>query len=256
MTATMYLNTPALSLDEMANTCTATTPEILNNLMSLHGPSFPVPGYQYPDGQDSGCLMPGPAAPCSGSDCNMGPSYYGPPLASSPPMGSCSLPASTMTTMSPLESVQATRHHLVKESIKFTIQSRRQASGLQSLHEDNLLSSCKEEVGWPCSSSSDSFTYSGCLLTPEDEERRRRRRERNKVAATKCRNKKKEKTQILVQESENLEATNVSLKDEIQKLEAELNRLQDLLTHHLPVCHLNSANYCNYMQNNSSCSAL
>merc|ERR1712013_510215 len=31
-------------------------------------------------------------------------------------------------------------------------------------------------------------------LTAEDEERRRRRRDRNKVAATKCRNKKKERT--------------------------------------------------------------
>lgn len=35
-------------------------------------------------------------------------------------------------------------------------------------------------------------------LTEEDEERRRRRRERNKVAATKCRNKKKEKTNFLM----------------------------------------------------------
>ena len=35
-------------------------------------------------------------------------------------------------------------------------------------------------------------------LTPDDENRRKRRRERNKVAATKCRNKKKARTQILI----------------------------------------------------------
>jgi len=34
-------------------------------------------------------------------------------------------------------------------------------------------------------------------LTPEDEERRRKRRERNKLAATKCRDKKKKMTYIL-----------------------------------------------------------
>jgi hypothetical protein len=36
-------------------------------------------------------------------------------------------------------------------------------------------------------------------LTAEDEERRRRRRERNKIAATKCRLKKRERTVNLVQ---------------------------------------------------------
>ena len=35
-------------------------------------------------------------------------------------------------------------------------------------------------------------------LTADDEHRRIRRRERNKIAATKCRNKKKARTQILI----------------------------------------------------------
>ena len=39
-------------------------------------------------------------------------------------------------------------------------------------------------------------------LTEEDEVRRQRRRERNKVAATKCRNKKKLRTQLLVRVSD------------------------------------------------------
>ena len=73
-------------------------------------------------------------------------------------------------------------------------------------------------------------------LTHEDEERRHRRRERNKIAATKCRNKKKEKTTRLIAEGEVLEIQNASLKEEINKLEAEKRSLSDLLTSHEPQC--------------------
>lgn len=73
-------------------------------------------------------------------------------------------------------------------------------------------------------------------LTPEDEERRRRRRERNKVAATKCRNKKKEKTHILVAESEIVEVQNASLKAEVARLDAEKRRLTSILALHQPHC--------------------
>jgi len=73
-------------------------------------------------------------------------------------------------------------------------------------------------------------------LTAEDEERRRRRRERNKVAATKCRNKKKEKTCLLVSEGELLEAQNKNLKQEISRLEAEKRHLVEILALHEPSC--------------------
>lgn len=73
-------------------------------------------------------------------------------------------------------------------------------------------------------------------LTPEDEERRRRRRERNKIAATKCRLKKREKTVILVQESEILETQNHDLKSQIQELETQRRRLVDMLSLHSPTC--------------------
>ena len=73
-------------------------------------------------------------------------------------------------------------------------------------------------------------------LTTEDEERRRRRRERNKVAATKCRNRKKERTGILMQESDALEDQNVNFRSEIQRLEAEKRRLMDVLAMHSPTC--------------------
>ncbi|XP_025017559.1 GATA zinc finger domain-containing protein 15-like [Tetranychus urticae] len=71
---------------------------------------------------------------------------------------------------------------------------------------------------------------------PEDEERRRRRRERNKVAATKCRNKKKVHVYKLCQESETLQLTNSSLKDEMLILKREEQRLNELLVKHLPYC--------------------
>lgn len=45
------------------------------------------------------------------------------------------------------------------------------------------------------------FLFLCAQLTAEDEERRRKRRERNKIAATKCRLKKREKTTNLMQVS-------------------------------------------------------
>merc|ERR1739844_837877 len=73
-------------------------------------------------------------------------------------------------------------------------------------------------------------------LTLEDEERRRRRRERNKVAATKCRNKEKERTTLLIAEGEVLEIQNSSLKEELRKLEAEKRSLTEILAEHEQSC--------------------
>lgn len=60
-------------------------------------------------------------------------------------------------------------------------------------------------------------------LTPEDEERRRRRRERNKIAATKCRMKKRERTVNLVTESEVLENQNIDLKAQLKVCTASVS---------------------------------
>ncbi|KAK2707583.1 hypothetical protein QYM36_015327 [Artemia franciscana] len=73
-------------------------------------------------------------------------------------------------------------------------------------------------------------------LTPEDEARRLKRRERNKVAATKCREKKKEKTKLLIDEAEVLECQNMTLKAEIQQWEEEKHRLKDVLRTHSSTC--------------------
>lgn len=76
-------------------------------------------------------------------------------------------------------------------------------------------------------------------LTPEDEERRRRRRERNKIAATKCRLKKRERIANLVTESETLENQNIDLKTQIQELERTRLHLVEILTLHRPHCQKN-----------------
>lgn len=73
-------------------------------------------------------------------------------------------------------------------------------------------------------------------LTPEDEERRKRRRERNKIAATKCRLKKREKTNILVNDCEHLEKQNNTLKSQVQLLETELHGLVEMFNQHGPTC--------------------
>jgi len=69
-----------------------------------------------------------------------------------------------------------------------------------------------------------------------DDERRSRRRERNKVAATKCRNKKKEQTSVLMVESHSVKNTNSRLKQEILRLQAEERDLCALLDQHRPNC--------------------
>ena len=55
------------------------------------------------------------------------------------------------------------------------------------------------------------------------------RRQRNKVAATKCRNKKKEKLNIIIGKAEAIEKSNNMLMQDIYRLEAEKRQLVRLL---------------------------
>lgn len=82
----------------------------------------------------------------------------------------------------------------------------------------------------------DDSRSSGHTISYEDQERRRRRRERNKVAATKCRHKKKEHVIQLNIESQTLECSNSNLKMELNQLEQERNHLLNLLSNHRPFC--------------------
>ncbi|XP_066468179.1 protein c-Fos [Tiliqua scincoides] len=73
-------------------------------------------------------------------------------------------------------------------------------------------------------------------LTPEEEEKRRIRRERNKMAAAKCRNRRRELTDTLQAETDQLEEEKSSLQTEIANLLKEKEKLEFILAAHRPAC--------------------
>lgn len=83
-------------------------------------------------------------------------------------------------------------------------------------------------------------------MTPEEEEKRQVRRERNKLAAAKCRQRRVDLTNRLLNESEGLEEEQASLEEEIQKLQAEKEQLEFLLEAHKPLCSRKGAGAANY----------
>ncbi|XP_042300900.1 proto-oncogene c-Fos [Sceloporus undulatus] len=75
-------------------------------------------------------------------------------------------------------------------------------------------------------------------LTPEEEEKRRIRRERNKMAAAKCRNRRRELTDTLQAETDHLEEEKSALEAEIAQLLKEKEQLEFILAAHRPACKL------------------
>jgi len=73
-------------------------------------------------------------------------------------------------------------------------------------------------------------------MTPEEFEKKTLRRERNKLAAAKCRQRRVDLTNSLLNESENLEEQQVKLEDEIQSLQQQKEQLEFLLQAHKPLC--------------------
>uniref|UniRef100_A0A3Q4HUL0 Protein c-Fos n=1 Tax=Neolamprologus brichardi TaxID=32507 RepID=A0A3Q4HUL0_NEOBR len=74
----------------------------------------------------------------------------------------------------------------------------------------------------------------------EEEERRRIRRERNKIAAAKCRNRRRELIETLQAETDTLEEEKSTLETEIANLLKEKERLEHVLASHQPSCKLSS----------------
>ncbi|KAM4713736.1 protein c-Fos-like [Anableps anableps] len=72
----------------------------------------------------------------------------------------------------------------------------------------------------------------------EDEERRRIRRERNKIAAAKCRNRRRELIDSLQAETDSLEEEKSTLQTEIADLLKEKERLEHILASHRSSCKL------------------
>nr|XP_032821034.1 fos-related antigen 2-like [Petromyzon marinus] len=73
-------------------------------------------------------------------------------------------------------------------------------------------------------------------LSPEEAERRRVRRERNKQAAARCRNRRRELTERLQSETDELEDRSTGLRAEIETLSKEKERLQLVLAAHKGSC--------------------
>ncbi|XP_040268144.1 proto-oncogene c-Fos [Bufo bufo] len=73
-------------------------------------------------------------------------------------------------------------------------------------------------------------------LSPEEEEKRRVRRERNKMAAAKCRNRRRELTDTLQAETDELEDEKSALQSEIAVLLKEKEKLEFILAAHKPAC--------------------
>ncbi|XP_067841236.1 fos-related antigen 2 isoform X1 [Heptranchias perlo] len=93
-----------------------------------------------------------------------------------------------------------------------------------------------------CCSGSDQEQTCFCRLTPEEEEKRRVRRERNKLAAAKCRNRRRELTERLQDETEKLEEEKSGLQKEIANLQKEKEKLEFMLVAHKPLCKLAPGN--------------
>ncbi|KAF6735908.1 Proto-oncogene c-Fos [Oryzias melastigma] len=77
-------------------------------------------------------------------------------------------------------------------------------------------------------------------ISPEEEEKRRIRRERNKQAAAKCRNRRRELTDTLQAETDQLEDEKSSLQNDIANLLKEKERLEFILAAHQPICKIPS----------------
>ncbi|KAM7000506.1 fos-related antigen 1a [Tautogolabrus adspersus] len=73
-------------------------------------------------------------------------------------------------------------------------------------------------------------------LSHEEKERRRIRRERNKLAAAKCRNRRRELTDTLQNETDQLEDEKSRLQKEIAELQKEKDKLELVFEAHRPIC--------------------
>uniref|UniRef100_A0A3P8WVR5 Protein c-Fos n=1 Tax=Cynoglossus semilaevis TaxID=244447 RepID=A0A3P8WVR5_CYNSE len=89
-------------------------------------------------------------------------------------------------------------------------------------------------------SSSISTTAGSSKKEEEEEERRRIRRERNKIAAAKCRNRRRELIDTLQAETDKLEEEKSALHTEITDLLKEKKRLEKVLASHKPSCKISS----------------
>lgn len=107
---------------------------------------------------------------------------------------------------------------LIKEELKYTIQSRRLAAGQPELQvEFNQPKRHK-------------------VMTDEERDRADKRREQNRKAAQKFRQKQRDTADVLTRKTQRLDAANNTLRAEIKRLAREKNQLCKLLQEHLAIC--------------------
>uniref|UniRef100_A0A1L8DIC3 Putative activating transcription factor 3 n=1 Tax=Nyssomyia neivai TaxID=330878 RepID=A0A1L8DIC3_9DIPT len=205
---------PLLGIDGSGVCTTPRTPEILNSLIDITNPLE----YSYSSARPS--QVSNVDSCCSDSTLDS-------------PAGQTTPP-----------SVQKTCSLLIKAGLKLSIQSKRKASDGSACGDSSSSMEHGGKVAKKEDNSSDEDEKILCgkngslqkHLTPEDEDRRRRRRERNKIAATKCRMKKRERTLNLVSESEVLEQQNIELKTQERALETQRRKLIEALQSHSASC--------------------
>ncbi|KAL8592633.1 hypothetical protein ACOMHN_026563 [Nucella lapillus] len=120
-------------------------------------------------------------------------------------------------TLTALETCSLTP--LIKEELKYTIQSRRLAAGKPELVVDTSTPVRVKKV-----------------MTVEERGRALKRREQNRVAAQRFRQKQKDTGDVLLKKCHKLEGSNTTLRTEIRRLARESQELRQLLTSHLIVC--------------------
>ncbi|XP_041661563.1 cyclic AMP-dependent transcription factor ATF-3 [Cheilinus undulatus] len=127
---------------------------------------------------------------------------------------------------------------IVKEELRLAIQTKRLSNGLSADVSSDGASSSSDRAP----ENAAGVSAMKREITPQEYERRKRRRERNKIAAAKCRNKKKEKTEGLQKESEKLESVNADLKAQIEELKQQKQQLVYMLNLHRPTCIVRAQN--------------
>ncbi|XP_043076982.1 fos-related antigen 2 isoform X1 [Puntigrus tetrazona] len=93
--------------------------------------------------------------------------------------------------------------------------------------------SCNGAVG------DSSATHANKHMSSEELDRIRIRRERNRVAAARCRDRRRMLIDTLQNETDHLEHVKTQLEEEIAALERERERLELVFEAHMPICKLN-----------------
>lgn len=107
---------------------------------------------------------------------------------------------------------------LIKEELKYTIQSRRLAAGKPELQVEFNQPKRRK------------------VMTEEERDRVDKRREQNRKAAQKFRQKQRDTADVLTRKSQRLDGANNTLRAEIKRLAREKKELCRLLQEHLAIC--------------------